>query len=79
MTYVVKFDEGAKQMILAGLDMLVRDVGSQLSKIGGAGAQDAAAKIISIRNVAVGIEQAARFEESPELEKTHDPDSDKSE
>lgn len=63
MTYVVKFDEGARQMILAGLDMLVRDVGNQLKERGGPVAQDAAQKIINIANVAVGIERAAKFEE----------------
>lgn len=63
MTYVVKFDEGAKQMILAGLDMLVRDVGNQLQEKGGPVAQDAAQKIVNIANVAIGIERAAKFEE----------------
>lgn len=59
MRYAISFDENAKQIMLAGLDMIVRDIGAQLSKMGGGAAQDAAAKIIAVRNVAIGIENAA--------------------
>lgn len=72
MTYVVKFDEGARQMILAGLDMLVRDVGKQLNERGGSLARDAAQKIISITNVAIGIEGATKFEEADETQVNKD-------
>lgn len=72
MTYVVKFDESAKQIILAGLDLLVRDIGDQLKAKGGPLARDAASKIISVSNVAIGIEQATKFEEASEEEVNKD-------
>lgn len=56
--FQINFGEQEKQILLAGLDMLTRELGAQINKAGGNAARDGAMKLIAVDNTARLISEA---------------------
>lgn len=63
--FVLKFDDQAKGVMMTALDILARQIGSDLSKAGGAAAAEAAMKLIGVHNLAAAVTAAPK--EEPEV------------
>lgn len=48
--FQVVFSENDRQIILAGLDLLARNLGQQINQAGGSAARDGAMKLIAVDN-----------------------------
>lgn len=66
MVFNITVSDNDRQIILAGLDLLARNLGAQINQAGGNAARDGAMKLIAVDNVARAVAelQPAKAEEA---------------
>lgn len=63
--FVLKFDDKTKEILIQALDVLARQIGTDLSKVGGGAAAEAAMKLISVHNTGAAVRTAPAEEVPP--------------
>ena len=63
--FVLKFNDETKNILIQSLDVLARQIGTDLSKVGGNAAAEAAMKLIAVHNTGAAIQNAPAEEVPP--------------